>query len=138
MRVVPLLTVTLAAAEVPMFPAASRATATRVWGPLATVPLSQVIEYGGLVMGVPKGALSNWNCTLATPTLSEAVADTITLPDTVLPFDGEVMAAVGGVVSEEGGSTSNASTQTPVPGCFPGFFTWITRVWAAEVRPLTA
>jgi hypothetical protein len=37
---------------------------------------------------------------LATPTLSEAVALTVTLPLTVALFAGEVIETVGGVVSE--------------------------------------
>ena len=48
----------------------------------------------------PKLAPSNRNCTPATPTLSAAVADTVTAePDTVAPFAGAVIDTVGTVVS---------------------------------------
>jgi hypothetical protein len=39
------------------------------------------------------------NCTPTTPTLSEALATMGTVPQTVAPDTGEVMATVGGVVS---------------------------------------
>lgn len=54
-------------------------------------------------MRLPAFAPSNWNCTLATPTLSEAFAVTLTVPETVLPAAGEVIETVGGVVSDPGG-----------------------------------
>ena len=47
----------------------------------------------------PRGLLSNRNCTPATPTLSDAVAAIVTVPDTVAPPVGAVMAAVGATVS---------------------------------------
>jgi hypothetical protein len=43
--------------------------------------------------------LSNWNCTLATATLSLALAETVTVLETVEPFAGALMLTVGGVVS---------------------------------------
>lgn len=43
---------------------------------------------------------SKRNCTLLTPTLSEALACSVIVPETVAPFVGEVTATVGGVVSE--------------------------------------
>ena len=45
-------------------------------------------------------APSSWNCTPATPTLSEALAETVTVPETVAPEVGDVMLTVGAVVSE--------------------------------------
>ena len=39
------------------------------------------------------------NCTLVTPTLSEAVAVRLTVPDTVAPAAGPVRLTVGAVVS---------------------------------------
>jgi hypothetical protein len=52
------------------------------------------------VSSLPRFAPSNLNCTPATATLSEAVAETVTLePETVLPPVGAVMETVGGVVS---------------------------------------
>ena len=58
--------------------------------------------YGAAVKAVPKLAPSNWNCTLATPTLSDALAVTETAPETVAPFAGPVTDTVGGVVSGGG------------------------------------
>ena len=52
-----------------------------------------------MVSRPPRLALSSWNCTLATPTLSAAVAVTETVPETVASFAGAVMETVGGVVS---------------------------------------
>ena len=46
---------------------------------------------------------SNLNCTPTTPTLSEASAETLIVPDTVAPFAGAVIETVGGVVSDGGG-----------------------------------
>ena len=43
---------------------------------------------------------STWNCTLATATLSEAIAATVIVPETVAPEAGEVIETVGGVVSD--------------------------------------
>ena len=47
------------------------------------------------------GLLSTRNCTPATPTLSEAFALRVTVPETV-PAGGAVMTAVGGVTSPLG------------------------------------
>ena len=51
----------------------------------------------------PKLAPSILNCTPATPTLSEAVALSVTVADTVAPFKGELMFTAGGVVSGAAG-----------------------------------
>ena len=47
----------------------------------------------------PRFTPSSMNWTPATPTLSVALADTVTLPLTVAPARGPVIAIVGGVVS---------------------------------------
>ena len=47
----------------------------------------------------PRFAPSSLNCTPATPTLSDAVAETVTVPPTVAPPAGAVIDTVGGVVS---------------------------------------
>ena len=44
-----------------------------------------------------------WNWTPATPTLSEASAVTVIVPETVAPDAGDVILTVGGVVSGGGG-----------------------------------
>jgi hypothetical protein len=97
--VLPFATVTVTLAELPVLPAASRATADSVWAPLAVVVVSHVTAYGGVVTWTPRLAPSSLNWTPATPTLSVALADTVTLPLTVAPARGAVMAIVGGVVS---------------------------------------
>src|SRR5690349_5129923 len=75
--------------------------AVKVWLPFAAVVVFQEIEYGEVVSWAPRFAPSSWNCTPATPTLSDALAATVTLPDTLAPFAGAVMDTVGGVVSDE-------------------------------------
>src|SRR6266705_317473 len=92
-------TVTVTAKEVARLPAASRATAVRICEPLATAVVFQDTEYGAAVSSAPSAAPSNRNCTPATPTLSEASALTLIVPDTVAPFAGAVIDTVGGVVS---------------------------------------
>ena len=97
--VLPLATVTVTRAEVPVLPDASRATADSVWAPLAAVVVSHVTAYGGVVTWTPRFTPSSMNWTPATPTLSVALAETVTLPVTVAPARGAVIAIVGGVVS---------------------------------------
>jgi hypothetical protein len=98
----PLDTVTVTAAEVVVLPAASRATAVSVWEPLLEAVVSTEIEYGAVVSSAPSAIPSPKNCTPTTPTLSAAFALTVTVPDTVDPFAGEVMLTVGGAVSGGG------------------------------------
>jgi hypothetical protein len=97
--VLPVATVTVTPAEVPVLPAASRATADRIWAPLVAVVVSQVTAYGGVVTWTPRLTPSSLNWTPATPTLSVALADTVTVPLSVAPARGTVIAIVGGVVS---------------------------------------
>jgi len=66
---------------------------------LEEVVVFQDIEYGATVISAPKFAPSNLNCTPTTPTLSEALAVTVIVPDTVAPLLGAVMDTVGAVVS---------------------------------------
>src|SRR6185503_7791831 len=90
------VTVTLAA---PMLPAPSRAIAVTVCGPLATPVVFHVIPYGATVSGAPAATPSSWNCTLATPTLSVALAAIATTPPTVDRVAGDVIVTAGAVVS---------------------------------------
>ena len=54
----------------------------------------------GGIFGAEVVVPSSLNCTPATPTLSEAVAETVTaVPETVAPLAGVVRETVGGVVS---------------------------------------
>jgi hypothetical protein len=92
-------TVTVTGAEVTLLPAASRATALIVCVPSAAVVVFQGIEYGALVSAGPASAPSSRNWTLVTPTLSEALAVTLIVPETVAPFAGAVMLTEGAVTS---------------------------------------
>jgi len=93
------LTVTVRAAAVVVLPAASRAMAVSVWLALLKVVVSQVIEYGLVVSSAPTFAPSTLNCTPATPTLSDAVAETATAALTVAPAPGALIDTAGGVRS---------------------------------------
>src|SRR5439155_16121785 len=73
-------TVTLTAVEVAVLPAASRAKAVRVCAPALAVVVSQETEYGVAVSSAPRFTPSSLNCTPTTPTLSVAVAETVTGP----------------------------------------------------------
>ena len=93
-------TVTVIAEEVVVLPAASLAVAVRVWVPLVVRVVFQEMEYGLEVSSALRLAPSSLNWTPTTPTLSEALADTVTaVPETVAPLVGAVMEAVGGWVS---------------------------------------
>src|SRR5467141_3104277 len=94
-----LSTVTVTGAEVVRLPAASRAIAVMVCEPLLAPVVFQGTEYGAAVSSAPALTPSNWNCTPTTPTLSEALAVTVIVAETVAPEAGEVMLTVGAVVS---------------------------------------
>ena len=58
--------------------------------------LFQLIEYGLVVPAAPRFTPSSMNWMLVTPTLSEAVAETVTFaPETVALLAGAVMDTVG-------------------------------------------
>ncbi len=61
--------------------------------------VSSDCEYGEAVSAPFRLAPSNLNCTPVTPTLSDALAVTVTVPETVLRVVGEVTEIVGAVVS---------------------------------------
>src|SRR5712691_11911978 len=92
-------TVTPTPAEVAVLPAASRATAVKLWGPLDAKVVFQEIAKGAEVSSAPRLPPSSLNWTPTTPTLSEALAETVMVPETVNPGAGAVRATVGGVVS---------------------------------------
>ena len=52
-----------------------------------------------MVSSAPSAVPSTLNCTPVTPTLSEALALTVTVPDTVAPAAGAVRLTVGALVS---------------------------------------
>ena len=60
-------------------------------------------------------APSTLNCTPATPTLSEAVAVRVTVPDTVAPLAGAVRLTVGAVVSPPGRRGPIVGSAVPPP-----------------------
>ena len=82
-----------------MLPAASRATAVNVCAPLVAVVVIHDREYGAVVSSAPTLTPSSLNWTPATPTLSEALAATTTVPETVAPGAGPVIATDGDVRS---------------------------------------
>src|SRR5437660_93837 len=86
-------------AEAPTLPAASKALATRVCDPLATVAVDQLKESEVELVLEATCVPSMNSCIWVTPTLSEAEAFTTTVPETVAPLTGELMETVGGVVS---------------------------------------
>src|SRR3981189_2789257 len=94
-----LATVTLTAAEVVRLPAASRATAVRSCEALVAVVVSHDAAYGAAVTSAPRLAPSSLNCTPATPTLAEAAAVTLSVPETVAPAVGEVTETDGAMLS---------------------------------------
>ena len=96
---VSLNTVTVTAADVLALPAASRATAVNVCEPLVPVVVVHETAYGAVVSNAPMFTPSRRNWTLATPTLSDAVALTVTVPPTVAPAAGAEIATAGAVLS---------------------------------------
>src|SRR5205807_2370148 len=94
-----LSTVTLTTAEVAVFPAASRATALRVWMPLLAMVVFHDREYGAAVTSAPRLASSSLDCTPTTPTLSVALTETVIAPVTVEPAAGVLIETVGGALS---------------------------------------
>jgi hypothetical protein len=95
-----LLTVTVTVDEVVEFPAASRATAVRACEPFERPAVFHDTEYGDVVSSDPIVVPSALNTTPTTPTLSDAFADTVTVPWTLAPPAGAVIDTVGAVVSE--------------------------------------
>ena len=76
-----------------------------VWEPGTANEAFHVAAYGAL-LSVPTRVPSAQNSTLVTPTLSEAVAASGTLPETVAPSAGEVIETVGAVVSGGAGTVT--------------------------------
>src|SRR5947208_1016940 len=68
--------------------------------PFAIVVVFHITLYGTPVSSAPRLAPSSLNCTPATPTLSVALAETVTdEPDTVALFAGALKETAGGVES---------------------------------------
>ena len=94
-----LLIVTVTGDEVVALPAASRATARNVCAPFAADVVVHATWKGAAVASVPIDDPSKVNQTPATPTLSEADADIVTVPDSTEPDDGDETETVGAFVS---------------------------------------
>src|SRR5918996_428498 len=120
-------TVTVTAPEEVTLPAASRARPVSVWAPLLALMVFQDTEYGALVSSAPRLEPSRRNWTPAMPTLSEALAVTVTVFDTVAPDEGDVIKTVGEVISlntvtvtgSEVHRTPSRSRATAVRTCEP-------------------
>src|SRR5439155_80447 len=94
-----LATVTVTAADVVLFPAASRATAVNTRDPFVAPSVFHEIEYGLATSSAPSAMPSSMNWTPATPMLSLADAETVTVPVTVALAAGLVMDTDGAVTS---------------------------------------
>ena len=90
---------TLIGLDVVALPAASRARAVSVCGPLAAVVVFHATVNGAAVSSAPSALPSRRNCTPATPTPSDASAETVAVPLSVAPAEGAVTDTVGAVVS---------------------------------------
>ena len=77
-------------------------------------------------MGGPSGASSTRNHTEPSPMLSAAAADTLTVPATLAPATGNVMATVGGVVS-------GAKPGPPPPSTPTAMSAWISAWLSARL-----
>ena len=73
---------------------------------MLAVVVFQETAYGALVSLAPRLTPSRRNRTRTTPTLSEALAVTKMVPETVAPSSGDVMVTVAGVVSLDRGASA--------------------------------
>src|SRR6266852_3212445 len=101
-------TLTVTVAEVVRSPAALRAIAVRLCEPLAAVLVSHETVYGATMTSAPSPAPSTKNCTPATLMLSEAVAEMVIIPDSVVPLIGDVRPTAGAV----GGGVAGRALET--------------------------
>ena len=85
-----------------ILPAASRATAVKVYCPGATPVVSQDTEKEFVVSSSPRSVPLSWNWTPTTPILSVAAAVIVTGSERVVPVAGDVREMDGGVTSREG------------------------------------
>src|SRR5438552_7231009 len=79
------------------------------------VVVFQETAYGAVVTSAPRLAPSSLNWTPTTPTLSVALAETVTVPATGEPAAGAVTVTDGGVVSAGGRTPTPATLLLPVP-----------------------
>src|SRR5438094_9853732 len=81
--------VTLTAGDVLTLPAASRATAVRVWAPMAAGAVSPDMVQGAVVTSAPRLVPSRLNCTPTIPISSNASATAVIVRVTLAPLGGE-------------------------------------------------
>jgi hypothetical protein len=136
---VPFDTVTVIVADVPTLPAASNALQTMVCDALVNVVVFQANESDVALVLLATTVPSIRSCICVTPTLSAAVAVTVTVLETVAPLAGAVTEVVGGVVSVvEGVDTFSAKSSSTKEVCneassWPTKLIWM--VWPLkEVR----
>src|SRR5712691_7161144 len=92
---------------------------------LLAVVVFQETEYGDVVSSAPALTPSSRNCTPTTPTLSEALAVTLIVPETVAPEAGEVMLTVGAVVSLNTVTVTGAEVlRLPAVSCAMAVMVW--------------
>ena len=91
----PLLTVITMGELVVETPAASVALAVRVWEPLERELVLREMDQLDVPEVPAKELLSTESCTELMETLSEAVPETVVMPETVEPLEGEVMVTEG-------------------------------------------
>jgi hypothetical protein len=114
----PFETVTVTVDEVPTLPAASKAFETMVCDPLATVVVFHVKESDVRLALLATTLPSIKSCICVTPTLSDAVVFTVTVPETVAQFTGAETEVAGGVVSVvEGVVTFSAKSSSTNEVC---------------------
>ncbi len=130
-------TVTVTPADVVMFPDVSRATAPSTCDPRLAVEVVHTHDAtpcGAVTSGLTV-APSSVNQTPPIATLSDAFANTVTVPETVAPLAGELMATVGGVLSTWllfATVTSTGAAETGLPALSRA--TAVT-VWTPSVTP---
>lgn len=105
-------TVNVAEASADVFPAASRALAETEWDPPDSIP--RVLDQMVVPAAEEKAPPSKEVSTKVTPTLSEAVPETVTVPETVLPLAGKRMEIVGEEVSAGGGGVLPVNSYAPM------------------------
>ena len=91
----PLLTVIATGELVVETPALSVALAVRVWEPLERELVLRDMDQLEVPEVLAKKPLSTESCTELMATLSEAVPETVVMPETVEPLEGEVMVTDG-------------------------------------------
>src|ERR1700693_1652987 len=86
-------TVTGTGAEIDWLPALSETSAVRTCNPFAAFVVSHAIEYGALVAGIPRFVPSSLNWTpVIVPLVSDALAVTLTVAETLLDGTGDTIA----------------------------------------------